>query len=134
MEEELRWLSERLEVLLGRDGRRVVSFYGGMGVGKTTTISRLCRHWGVEDMVNSPTYSLINEYGIGDSGEVVYHFDFYRIKDSMEAVRLGVEEYFESGSLCLVEWGEKVESLLPLETVRVYIEEEADGGRQFRVE
>ncbi|MDR3137513.1 MAG: tRNA (adenosine(37)-N6)-threonylcarbamoyltransferase complex ATPase subunit type 1 TsaE [Tannerellaceae bacterium] len=133
MEAELRRLAEELEALLGKEGRRVVAFYGEMGSGKTTTIGRLCRRWGVEGRVNSPTFSLINTYRIACTGEVVYHFDFYRIKDAEEAERLGVWEYFDSGALCLVEWPERVASLLPVDTVRVYIREEEDGSRRFKI-
>lgn len=117
-----------------KGGTRVVAFHGAMGSGKTTTIRTLCRYWGVEETVNSPTFSLINEYRIGSTGERVYHFDFYRIADSIEAERLGVTDYFYGGALCLVEWPEKVSSLLPADTVRVYIHEEADGSRSFRIE
>lgn len=87
-------------------------FDGAMGVGKTTLIKKLCAALGVESMVQSPTFSLVNEYGTS-AGQVIYHFDFYRIRNEEEALDMGIEEYFDSGYFCFVEWPEKIESLLP---------------------
>ncbi|MDR3128899.1 MAG: tRNA (adenosine(37)-N6)-threonylcarbamoyltransferase complex ATPase subunit type 1 TsaE [Tannerellaceae bacterium] len=126
-------LEKQGEGFLMKEGPRVLAFYGEMGSGKTTTIRALCKHWGIEDTVNSPTFSLINEYRIEATGEAVYHFDFYRVADSTEAERLGVTDFFYSGSLCLIEWPEKVSSLLPSDTVSIYIDEEADGSRSFHI-
>ncbi|MBE0662603.1 MAG: tRNA (adenosine(37)-N6)-threonylcarbamoyltransferase complex ATPase subunit type 1 TsaE [Bacteroidales bacterium] len=92
--------------------QRVFAFYGAMGVGKTTLIKAVCHELGVEDVVVSPTFSLINEYSTRE-GDPVYHFDFYRIKSLSEAFDMGYEEYFFSGHYCFVEWPEKIEQLLP---------------------
>jgi len=103
------------------DGRRVVAFYGAMGAGKTTLIRAMCERLGVTDNVNSPTFSIVNEYRTA-AGERVFHFDFYRIERAEEALDMGCEEYFYSGDLCLVEWPERIEGLLPNDTARVRIE------------
>jgi tRNA threonylcarbamoyladenosine biosynthesis protein TsaE len=103
------------------EGRKVFAFYGEMGAGKTTFIKAVCRELGVADVVNSPTFALVNEYLSATTGETVYHFDFYRIRDLREAYDLGVEEYFYSGAVCLIEWPEKIEALLPDDAVRLSI-------------
>jgi tRNA threonylcarbamoyladenosine biosynthesis protein TsaE len=87
-------------------------FDGAMGVGKTTLIKKLCALMGVQSMVQSPTFSLVNEY-ITTTGITIYHFDFYRIRNETEALDIGIEEYFDSGGFCFVEWPEKIESLWP---------------------
>jgi tRNA threonylcarbamoyladenosine biosynthesis protein TsaE len=110
------------------NGRTVFAFYGKMGAGKTTFIKALCNALGVTDMVNSPTFSIVNEY-IDGEGNSIYHFDFYRIKRLSEAYDIGFEDYVYSGNLCLMEWPELVEELLPDDVVRVTIEEQADGSR-----
>lgn len=99
----------------------VVAFYGQMGAGKTTFITALCAALGVRDVVNSPTFTIVNEYR-AQSGESVYHFDFYRINRLSEATDIGLYEYFDSGSLCLIEWPEMIEELLPDDTLKVRIE------------
>lgn len=99
-------------VLDSLQGRTLVLFRGAMGAGKTTLIRALCEQLGVEDTVTSPTFALVNEYRDRE-GDSVYHFDFYRIDRPEEALDLGYEEYFDSGHLCLVEWPEKIETLLP---------------------
>ncbi|MDE6482979.1 MAG: tRNA (adenosine(37)-N6)-threonylcarbamoyltransferase complex ATPase subunit type 1 TsaE [Rikenellaceae bacterium] len=98
----------------GDDGAtaRIVLFYGSMGAGKTTLIKAVCEALGVEDTVTSPTFALVNEYRTAED-KPVYHFDFYRIERIEEAYDLGYEEYFYSGGLCLVEWPEKIEPLIP---------------------
>ena len=106
----------------------VIAFFGGMGAGKTTFIKALCETMGVEDIITSPTFALVNEY-TNAAGEPVYHFDFYRIKRVEEVYDMGYEDYFYSGHLCLLEWPELVEDILPEETVRVTNTEEADGSR-----
>lgn len=98
----------------------VVAFYGQMGAGKTTFITAVCRELGVKDVVNSPTFTIVNEYQAGD-GKPVYHFDFYRINRLSEAMDIGLYEYFDSGELCLVEWPEMIEELLPEETLKIQI-------------
>ncbi len=105
----------------------VFAFYGPMSVGKTTFIRALTRVLGVEeDMANSPSFSIINEYRSDTTAELIYHFDLYRLEDEDEALDLGVEDYFDSGALCLLEWPERIESLLPDDTVKVTIAEDPD--------
>lgn len=108
--------------------RKVVAFYGSMGAGKTTFIKAICDVLGVTDTVNSPTFAIVNEY-LAASGSSIYHFDFYRIKKIEEAYDFGYEDYFYSGDLCLIEWPELIEELLPEDTVRVKIEEIETGER-----
>lgn len=106
----------------------VFAFYGKMGAGKTTFIKAVCEHLGVTDVINSPTFAIINEYR-SESGELIYHFDFYRINKVEEAFDFGYEDYFYSGALCFIEWPELVEELLPLDAVKVKIEENESGER-----
>ncbi len=114
-------LAEVSEYLISiRSEADVVAFYGSMGAGKTTLIKDLCHHMGVTDEVNSPTFAIVNEY-VTEEGEPVYHFDFYRIKKLEEAYDIGYENYFYSGHLCLIEWPELIEPLLPDRYVRVDI-------------
>ena len=101
---------------------KVFAFYGAMGAGKTTFIKAVCEELGVQETITSPTFAIINEYKDGE-GNSVYHFDFYRINKLEEAFDLGYEDYFYSGNLCFIEWPEIVESLLPENTVKVYITE-----------
>ena len=98
----------------------VVAFYGQMGAGKTTFITAVCEALGVRDVVTSPTFTIVNEYRDG-AGEPVYHFDFYRINRLSEALDIGLFEYFDSGCLCLVEWPEMIEELLPDDALKVQI-------------
>ena len=115
-------LSEVSRYLMSlRDKADVVAFYGPMGAGKTTLIKDLCHRMGVTDEVNSPTFAIVNEYVTGE-GESVYHFDFYRIKKLEEAYDIGYENYFYSGNLCLIEWPELIEPLLPERYLRVDIQ------------
>jgi len=100
--------------------RRIFALSGDMGSGKTTFISALCRQLGVTDQVNSPTFTLVNEY-LGIEGEKVYHFDFYRIKSLSEVFDMGFEMYFYSGNYCFIEWPEKIPGLLPEDTVMISI-------------
>ena len=109
----------------------VFAFYGHMGAGKTTFIKAVCECLGVEDVINSPTFAIVNEYR-AESGELIYHFDFYRIKKLEEVYDMGYEDYFYSGALCFIEWPELVEELLPEDAVKVYIEENADGTRTVK--
>lgn len=113
--------------------RKVVAFYGSMGAGKTTFIKAICNVLGVTDAVNSPTFAIVNEYLAAD-GSNIYHFDFYRIKKLEEAYDIGYENYFYSGNLCLIEWPELIEELLPDDAVRVHITETADGARELIIE
>lgn len=113
------------------EGRTIFALYGKMGVGKTTFTKALCEELGVQDVINSPTFAIVNEYEDGH-GQPIYHFDFYRIKRLVEAYDIGFDEYLDSGNLCLIEWPELIEELLPENTVRVTIEEQADGTRVVR--
>lgn len=123
-------LPQVAERLLGEfPEERFFAFFGKMGVGKTTLIKELCACLGVEDNVCSPTFAIINEY-MAASGDPVYHFDFYRLKNLAEAYDLGYEEYFYSGCYCFTEWTEKIEELLPDRYVRVEITE-TDGIRRL---
>ncbi len=98
----------------------VYAFYGEMGAGKTTFIRELCRALGVEeDLANSPSFSIINEYRSDTTAELIYHFDLYRLESVDEALEIGVEDYFDSGALCLLEWPERIEPLLPDDTVKI---------------
>ena len=120
------------EVLDAIGHRRVVALYGAMGVGKTTLIKALCHVLGVEDQVNSPTFTLINEYQAAD-GLAIYHFDFYRIKKIEEVYDLGYYDYFDGEGLCLIEWPEMIEALLPMNAVRMYLRELTDGMREIEI-
>jgi len=117
--------------LMGDD--TVFAFYGKMGAGKTTFIKALCKLLGVEDEVNSPTFAIINEYRSETTAELIYHFDFYRIKKLEEVYDLGYEDYFYSGALCFIEWPELVEELLPLDAKKVTITENTDGSRTISI-
>lgn len=111
------------------DDRTVFAFNGKMGAGKTTFIKAICEELGVEDVINSPTFAIINEYRSDATGELIYHFDFYRINKLSEAEDIGTEDYFYSGALCFIEWPEKIDELLPGDTVVVTITEAEDGTR-----
>ena len=117
------------EFLKAIGDRRLVAFYAPMGAGKTTFITAVCKALGVkEDAVSSPTFAIVNEYRSA-AGESVYHFDFYRIERMVEALDIGLYDYLDSGSLCLMEWPENIEELLPEETLRVHISVAPDGSR-----
>ena len=111
------------------DQNTVFAFYGKMGAGKTTFIKAVCEALGVTEVVNSPTFSIVNEYRSETTGELIYHFDFYRIKKRDEVYDMGYEDYFYSGAVCFIEWPELIEELLPGEAVKVEIAEQEDGSR-----
>ena len=115
-------------VLASLDGRTVVAFDAPMGAGKTTLISRIAAKLGCKDDVTSPTFAIVNQY---EGSRTVYHFDMYRIERWEEALDFGSEEYLSSGELCLVEWPEKIEPLLPEDTMVVKIEILSDSSRRF---
>lgn len=110
---------------------RLFAFYGEMGAGKTTFIAEVARQLGASEDSGSPTFSIVNEYSDRD-GNPIYHFDFYRLESPEEALDIGVEDYFYSGNLCLMEWPERIGTLLPEEAVKVGIEELPDGRRIIR--
>lgn len=116
------------EFLDALDGRRHVALRAPMGAGKTTLTAAVCRELGVTDDVTSPTFSIINEY-VDREGNPVYHFDFYRIDTEAQALDLGLDEYFDSGALCLMEWPENVEAFLPDDTLDVTISVADDATR-----
>ena len=113
--------------------RRVFAFYGKMGAGKTTFVKAICEELGVEDVITSPTFAIINEYTPSSlllpPSSKIFHFDFYRIKKLEEVYDMGYEDYFYSGALCFIEWPELIEEVLPDDAVRVHIEEQPDGSR-----
>ncbi|MBO5830123.1 MAG: tRNA (adenosine(37)-N6)-threonylcarbamoyltransferase complex ATPase subunit type 1 TsaE [Alistipes sp.] len=115
-------------VLDSLEGRTVVAFDAPMGAGKTTLISRIAAMLGAEDDVTSPTFAIVNQY---EGERTIYHFDMYRIERVEEALDFGSEEYLSSGELCLVEWPEKIEPLLPEDTMVVKIEIVSDSARRF---
>ena len=108
--------------------RKLVAFFAPMGAGKTTFTTAICRALGVTDPVGSPTFAIVNPYMKAD-GEPMYHFDFYRINKLSEAIDIGLEDYLYSGCLCIMEWPENIEELLPEDTLRVDILVNPDGSR-----
>ena len=125
-------IQEAAKEFINRMGEgKVFALYGKMGAGKTTFIKALCETLGVKDVITSPTFSLINEYTDG-KGNSIYHFDFYRIKKLEEVYDMGYEDYFYSGNLCLLEWPELIEEILPENVIKVTIEEQADGTRKLK--
>ena len=112
--------------------RRVFAFYGQMGAGKTTFIKAICEVLGVEDVITSPTFAIINEYSLTSHLlplTTIYHFDFYRIKKLEEVYDMGYEDYFYSGALCFIEWPELIEEVLPSDAVKVTITQNPDASR-----
>lgn len=108
----------------------IIAFEAPMGAGKTTFIKALCSYLGVKDVVNSPTFTIVNEYKSA-KGFPIYHFDFYRINKLSEAMDIGVQEYFASDGLCLIEWPEKIADLLPDDVISVYIVVNDDESREL---
>lgn len=108
---------------------KVFAFYGKMGAGKTTFIKAICEELGVEDVITSPTFAIVNEYQSSTTGDSIFHFDFYRIKKLEEVYDMGYEDYFYGGSLCFLEWPELIDELLPEDAKKVTIEETENGGR-----
>ena len=113
--------------------KKVFAFYGKMGAGKTTFTKAICEVLGVKDVITSPTFAIVNEYTDGN-GNPIYHFDFYRIKKLEEVYDMGYEDYFYSGNLCLLEWPELIEEILPENAIKVKIEEQQDGSRLVTLE
>ena len=111
---------------------KTLLFYGEMGAGKTTLIKEICNELGIEDVANSPTFSLVNEYHTANA-EVVYHFDFYRIEDENEAYDIGIEDYLFSDAWCLIEWPQNIENLLPLKSTEIHISVLENGNRSIQL-
>ena len=111
---------------------KVLLFYGEMGVGKTTLIKEICKSLHSDDVISSPTFSLVNEYRTQDN-EPIYHFDFYRIDSEEEALDIGVEDYFYSSDWCLIEWPNNIENLLPLDAVEIHLSHAGDGKRSIQL-
>ncbi len=119
------------EFLSLTSAHKLIAFYAPMGAGKTTFTTAICRELGIEeDAVSSPTFAIVNEYRTAN-GENVYHFDFYRIEKEEEALDIGLYDYLDSGSLCLMEWPENIESLLPEDCLKVHIEVLSDLSRKI---
>ena len=111
----------------------IFAFYGNMGAGKTTFIKAVCEELGVTDVINSPTFAIVNEYLAGD-GNTIYHFDCFRINKIVEALDMGCQDYFDSGHLCFIEWPENIAELLPEDTVTVRISVAEDDTRKIEIE
>ena len=109
------------QFIAAMEDNTVFAFYGKMGAGKTTFIKAICEELGVTDVINSPTFAIVNEYRSDETGELIYHFDFYRINRPEEALDFGLYDYFDSGNPCLMEWPECIEPLLPDDTVKITI-------------
>lgn len=124
--EEIKNTAREFIKLIGN--KHVFAFYGPMGVGKTTFIKAVCEELGVTDVINSPTFAIVNEY-LSAKSTTIYHFDFYRINSTEEVFDFGYEDYFYSGAYCFIEWPEKIENLLPTDCVSVTIAEDAAGKR-----
>ena len=129
----IRFTAKQFVTNLKNNPEKVYCFYGKMGAGKTTFIKAICEEMGVQETVNSPTFSIVNEYE-AKNGEIIYHFDCYRINKIQEALDLGAEEYLYSGNYCFIEWPENIDAILPDNIVSVGIEEVEDGLRMVTIE
>ena len=114
-------------------GKRVVALSGKMGAGKTTLTSAMMRVLGMDDEASSPTFAIVNEYHSSKTGQTVYHFDFYRLESPAEALEIGIEDYWESGNLCIMEWTKNIEAILPDDTLTVEIRELDDHSREITI-
>jgi len=124
---DLNWAAKEFLKEIG--DHKIIAFYAPMGAGKTTFTTAICQQLGVkEDAISSPTFAIINEYKAGN-GESVYHFDFYRINKTAEAFDIGFYDYIDSGCLCIMEWPENIEEILPEDTLKVHIEVQPDESR-----
>jgi len=131
--ESLKTIQQTAQQFIDQIGNRTIfAFNGKMGAGKTTFIKSICETMGVKETVNSPTFSIINEYEAAD-GRIIYHFDCYRINKIQEALDLGAEEYLYSGNLCFIEWSENIAPILPDSLVNVDIEERENGKRNVLI-
>ncbi len=129
----IRFTAKQFVTHLKNNPEKVYCFYGKMGAGKTTFIKAICEEMGVQETVNSPTFSIVNEY-VAKDGKIIYHFDCYRINKVQEALDLGAEEYLYSENYCFIEWPENIDAILPDNAVSVEIEEVEDGLRMVTIE
>ena len=132
--QDLEHINEAAKAFVENMGNHTVfAFYGKMGAGKTTFIKAICEELGVDDVITSPTFAIVNEYSLTSHlsplTSKIFHFDFYRIKKLEEVYDMGFEDYFYSGALCLIEWPELIEEVLPEDAVKVSIQEKEDGSR-----
>lgn len=127
---DLKIIAEKLVIDFG--SKKVITFFGQMGVGKTTLIKELCKVLGVKDATNSPTFSIVNEYQ-STKKKAVYHFDFYRIEEEEEVYDLGYEDYFYSDSFCFIEWPEKIPNLIPEDVVKLYLKLDDENNRLISI-
>ena len=125
-------LSQIANWVIENSTSRIILFYGAMGSGKTTLIKEISKQLGVQDVTSSPTFSLVNEYQ-SENNDLLYHFDFYRINDEEEAYDMGIEEYFDNDAWCFVEWPEKVQNLLPLESSVIKLTINPDNTRTIEL-
>ena len=123
-------LEEVAQIITANNPKKVILFHGEMGVGKTTLIKQLCKTLGVTGATSSPTFSLVNEYEANDN-QLVYHFDFYRLNDEVEALDMGIDDYLYSGNWCFIEWAEKIPNLIPKTHSVISISLLADGKRSL---
>jgi tRNA threonylcarbamoyladenosine biosynthesis protein TsaE len=125
-------LNDVAKEIIHNSNHKILLFYGSMGVGKTTLIKEICKELGIDGVTSSPTFSLVNEYAT-NSGQTIYHFDFYRIEDEEEAYDIGIEDYFYSDAWCLIEWPENIQNLLPLNAVQIHLTQLSDGQRNIQL-
>ena len=128
----LKQLPQIAQQIIDVSSKKTLLFYGSMGVGKTTLIKEIVKQLGVDDVVSSPTFSLVNEYQTRN-GETIYHFDFYRIHSEEEALDIGIEDYFYNNDWCFIEWPEKVKNLLPLNAVEIHLSLNNDETRNILI-
>ena len=120
------------QFIAAMEDNTVFAFYGKMGAGKTTFIKAICEELGVNDVINSPTFAIVNEYRSDETGELIYHFDFYRIKKLDEVYDMGYEDYFYGDGLCIVEWAELIPELIPQNAGKITIEKNLEKGFDYR--
>jgi len=128
----LEQINDVAKKILDQNPNKVILFHGEMGVGKTTLIKALAQILGVKDATSSPTFSLVNEYQTIDN-KLLYHFDFYRLKDEVEAYDMGLDEYLDSGNWCFIEWAEKIPNLIPKEHSVIDIKLISEGKRELKL-
>ena len=125
-------LNQIAKEIIRNSKHKILLFHGEMGVGKTTLIKEICKILGTDVLINSPTFSIVNEY-ITNTNEIIYHFDFYRIKNEEEALNLGIEDYFYSNAWCLIEWPSVIQNLVPLKNSTIHITELNNGQRNIEL-